>query len=81
MAKITSLCLLTASTRLKNSTSSSVCFWFQTLADIFFAAAKEGGLVDPHKIEQILKVSCPESSTTTEKTVMEKIITGETVVI
>ena len=34
--------------------------------------------MDPYKIEKILKVSCPESSTTREKTVMEKIITGQT---
>ena len=30
---------------------------FQTLADILSTAAKEDGIIDPHKVEKILKVS------------------------
>ena len=46
-------------------TCNVCCYRFQRLADILFAAAEEGGLVDPHKIEQILKVPNPKNSATT----------------
>ena len=32
------------------------CAIFQILARILYTAAREGGYVDPHKVEQILKV-------------------------
>ena len=50
---------------------------FQRLADILFAAAEEGGYVDPNKVEQILKVPNPKNSAASKgKTVIEEIITG-----
>ena len=40
-----------------------------------FAAAEDGGYVDPHKIEQILKVPNPKNSATSSSTI-EDTITG-----
>ena len=42
-----------------------------------FAAADEGGYVDPNKVEQILKVPNPKNSAASkDKKVIEEIITG-----
>ena len=69
-----------------NTTSSSMQYisiaahfyeQFQILAEILFTAAKQEGLVDPHKIETVLKVPNSKNSAASRgKTVIEEIITG-----
>ena len=49
---------------------------FQRLADILHTAAEDGGYVDLHKIEQILKVPNGKDSAATTTTAAEETVTG-----
>ena len=51
---------------------------FQVLADILFAAAKEGGHVDPNKVEKILGIPHRKNACTSveSRTITEETMTG-----
>ena len=51
-------------------------FHFQRLAYILYDAAKEGGFVDPHTIEEILKVPNPKNSERSSVLITEETVTG-----
>ena len=45
-------------------------------SDILYASAEDGGYVDPHKIEKILKIPNTTKSATTSASIKEETITG-----